>query len=62
MVHTVRRTLWGVEQRHAARVHRRRTAHIPGPGAAARATPVKPGLGTTRIPRSVPERHPDSGP
>ncbi|TXS30200.1 hypothetical protein EAO71_16920 [Streptomyces sp. ms191] len=62
MVHTVRRTLRGVEQGRARRLQGARTAGIPGPGAAAPAAPVRTGPTTTRIPRSVPEQDPDSGP
>ncbi|GGT87465.1 hypothetical protein GCM10010272_35240 [Streptomyces lateritius] len=62
MVHTVRRTLRGVEQEGVKRLQGARAAGIPGAGAAARATPGVSGFTTTRIPRRVPERDPDSGP
>ncbi|PSK70698.1 hypothetical protein C6W96_20995 [Streptomyces sp. CS149] len=68
MVHTVRRTLRGVEQeraetaRNALRAgpaHLRRESSLRT-GAAAQAAPGSPGSRTTRIPRSVPEPGPDS--
>ncbi|ARF63514.1 hypothetical protein B1H20_20655 [Streptomyces violaceoruber] len=68
MVHTVRRTLRGIEQECAETARntlRAGPAHLPrepspGTGAAAQAAPGSPGSRTTRIPRRVPEPGPDS--
>ncbi|QES00603.1 hypothetical protein DEJ44_20165 [Streptomyces venezuelae] len=62
VVHTVRRTLRGVEQERAGRLLGARAARIPGPGVTSGATPGRSGSTSTRIPRSVPEAEADSGP
>ncbi|THA73214.1 hypothetical protein E6R60_25000 [Streptomyces sp. A0642] len=73
MVHTVRRTLRGVEQRRVtvrgtaspagpALLRGSRAGHLSRTGVAAQATSGSPGSRNTRIPRSVPEPGADSGP
>ncbi|RSS37035.1 hypothetical protein EF906_23980 [Streptomyces sp. WAC08241] len=62
MVHTVRRTLRGVEQERAGRLLGARAGRIPGRGVTAGATPGRSGSTCTRIPRRVPEPEADSGP
>ena len=72
-VHTVRRTLRGVEQKHMegagiapragpALLTGTRAGHLVRTGAASRATPGSSGSTTTRIQRSVPEPDADCGP
>ncbi|GAA1537783.1 hypothetical protein GCM10009730_53890 [Streptomyces albidochromogenes] len=62
MVHTVRRALRGVEQGRVRRLRTARAAHVSRPGVTTEATPGQLRITTTRIPRSVPEHTPDSGP
>jgi hypothetical protein len=61
--HTVRRSVRTVEQAAAdSRSALRGKAHTPDSGAALRAAPARPALGSTRIPHKVPEHDADSGP
>ena len=62
MVHTVRRTLRGVEQRLASPYsHGRERRAFPGPEPPHGQHRDDPCLGTTRIPRRVPEPAPTPG-